>query len=59
MTTLDKILDFKGGERFYRIGNADGKFWVVPVFRITRYIHRKQIAKNVQCSNKEYVGTLQ
>ena len=30
MTTLDNILDFTGGERFYRFGNADGKYWVVP-----------------------------
>ena len=30
MTTLDNILDFTGGERFYRFGNADGKFWIVP-----------------------------
>ncbi len=30
MTTLDKILNFTGGERFYRFGNADGKYWIVP-----------------------------
>ncbi|MBO5864575.1 MAG: phosphotransferase [Bacteroidaceae bacterium] len=30
MTTLNKILDFTGGEKFYRFGNADGKRWVVP-----------------------------
>ena len=30
MTTLDKILDFTGGEKFYRFGNADGKYWIVP-----------------------------
>ena len=30
MTTLDKILDFTGGKRFYRFGNADGKYWIVP-----------------------------
>lgn len=30
MTTLDNILDFIGGERFYRFGNADGKYWIVP-----------------------------
>ena len=30
MTTLDNILDFTGGERFYRFGNADGKYWIVP-----------------------------
>ena len=30
MTTLDNILDFTGGKRFYRFGNADGKFWIVP-----------------------------
>lgn len=30
MITLDKLLDFSGGEKFYRFGNADGKFWIVP-----------------------------
>ena len=30
ITTLEKILDFTGGERFYRFGNADGKYWIVP-----------------------------
>ena len=30
MTTLNNILDFTDGERFYRFGNADGKFWIVP-----------------------------
>lgn len=30
MTTLDNILDFTGGNRFYRFGNADDKYWVVP-----------------------------
>ena len=30
MTTLDNILDFTGSERFYRFGNADGKYWIVP-----------------------------
>ncbi len=30
MTTLDNILDFTGGNRFYRFGNADGKYWIVP-----------------------------
>ena len=30
MTTLDNILDFTGGEKFYRFGNADGKYWIVP-----------------------------
>ena len=30
MTTLNKILDFTGGERFYRFGNSDGKYWIVP-----------------------------
>ena len=30
MTTLDNILDFAGGERFYRFGNSDGKYWIVP-----------------------------
>ncbi len=27
---LDKFLDFTGGNRFYRFGNADGKYWIVP-----------------------------
>lgn len=27
---LDNILDFTGRERFYRFGNADGKYWIVP-----------------------------
>ncbi len=27
---LNNILDFKGGEKFYRFGNADGKYWIVP-----------------------------
>ena len=31
MTTLDKILDLTGGEKFYRFGNADGKYWIMPV----------------------------
>ena len=30
MTTLDNILDFTGSKKFYRFGNADGKYWVVP-----------------------------
>ncbi|MBR5593151.1 MAG: hypothetical protein IKW46_03655 [Bacteroidaceae bacterium] len=30
MTRLDRILDFCGGKRFYRFGNADGKYWIVP-----------------------------
>ena len=30
MTTLDNILDFTGGGKFYRFGNADGKRWIVP-----------------------------
>ena len=30
MITLDNILDFTGGERFYRFGNSDGKYWIVP-----------------------------
>lgn len=34
MTTLDKILDFTGGNKFYRFGNADGKYWIVPVHRM-------------------------
>ena len=31
MTALDKIVDFAGGEKFYRFGNADGKYWIMPV----------------------------
>ena len=31
MTNLNNILDFTGGEKFYRFGNADGKRWIVPV----------------------------
>lgn len=31
MTTLDNILDFTGGENFYRFGNSDGKYWIMPV----------------------------
>lgn len=31
MTALDKIVDFTGGEKFYRFGNADGKYWTMPV----------------------------
>ena len=27
---LDKFLDFTGGKRFYRFGNADGKYWIMP-----------------------------
>lgn len=27
---INNILDFTGGEKFYRFGNADGKFWIVP-----------------------------
>ena len=27
---LDKFLYFTGGNRFYRFGNADGKYWIVP-----------------------------
>lgn len=27
---LNNILDFTGGNRFYRFGNADGKYWIVP-----------------------------
>ena len=30
MTSVDNILDFTGGEKFYRFGNADGKYWIVP-----------------------------
>ena len=34
MTTLDNILDFTGGNKFYRFGNADGKYWIVPARRM-------------------------
>ena len=34
MTTLDNILDFTGGNKFYRFGNSDGKFWIVPARRM-------------------------
>ena len=27
---LNNILNLTGGEKFYRFGNSDGKFWVVP-----------------------------
>lgn len=27
---LNNILDFTSGKRFYRFGNADGKYWIVP-----------------------------
>lgn len=30
MTSLNKFLDSTGGKKFYRFGNADGKFWIVP-----------------------------
>lgn len=30
MKTLDKILDFSSGEKFYRFGNSDGKYWIMP-----------------------------
>ena len=30
MTALDKILDLTGGEKFYRFGNSDGKYWIMP-----------------------------
>lgn len=30
MSTLNNILDFTGGEKFYRFGNADGKYWIMP-----------------------------
>lgn len=30
-TTFYKILDFTGGEKFYRFGNSDGKYWIMPV----------------------------
>ena len=31
MTAFDKIVDLTGGEKFYRFGNADGKYWIMPV----------------------------
>ena len=31
MTAIDKIVDFAGGEKFYRFGNADDKYWIMPV----------------------------
>lgn len=27
---LDKTLDFTSGEKFYRFGNSDGKYWIMP-----------------------------
>ena len=27
---LNNILDFTGGKRFYRFGNSDGKYWIMP-----------------------------
>lgn len=27
---INNILDFTSGEKFYRFGNADGKYWIVP-----------------------------
>lgn len=30
MTSLNNILDFTGGEKFYRFGNSDGKYWIMP-----------------------------
>ena len=30
MSTLNKILDFTGRNKFYRFGNSDGKYWIVP-----------------------------
>lgn len=30
MTNINNILDFIGGEKFYRFGNRDGKRWIVP-----------------------------
>ena len=27
---INNILDFTGGDKFYRFGNADGKYWIVP-----------------------------
>ena len=30
MITLDKLLDFSGEEKFYRFGNSDGKYWIMP-----------------------------
>lgn len=30
MTTLNNFLDFTDGNKFYRFGNADGKYWIMP-----------------------------
>ena len=30
MTTLDNILNLTSGSKFYRFGNSDGKYWIVP-----------------------------
>ena len=30
MTSLENILDFSSSEKFYRFGNADGKYWIMP-----------------------------
>ena len=30
MIMLNKILDFSGGEKFYRFGNNYGKYWIMP-----------------------------
>lgn len=30
MTSLENILDFSSDEKFYRFGNADGKYWIMP-----------------------------
>ena len=27
---INNILDFTGGNKFYRFGNADGKYWIMP-----------------------------
>ena len=42
MTTLNNILDFTGGDIFYRFGNADDKYWVVPANGMHTAMHLYQ-----------------
>ena len=42
MTTLNNILDFAGGDIFYRFGNADDKYWVVPAIGMHTAMHLYQ-----------------
>ena len=39
---LNNILDFTGGRRFYRFGNADDKYWVVPANGMHTAMHLYQ-----------------